>query len=218
MPLVKDLIFKDAYVDAARTKILSDGSMNYVVEMYDTALKETISKLKQADKLVRVKYTVLNRRTSEFKATIDKAVAEQSRLLAEKKAQKDKFVEKFGELKGNRFEPGSSRSQPRGERRAIDDENPTLPLGEDGIGLDPEDLVELSDSSAEEDGGDKSNEQVPASNPQGTEEDLEESSAKEQGNVDGVENPPDSTKDGIRGASDPLAAQVIGGDLDCAED
>ncbi|KAF2608967.1 hypothetical protein F2Q68_00043400 [Brassica cretica] len=63
MPLVKDLIFKDAYVDAARTKILSDGSMNYVVEMYDTALKETISKLKQADKLVRVKDTVLNRRT-----------------------------------------------------------------------------------------------------------------------------------------------------------
>ncbi|KAF3538409.1 hypothetical protein F2Q69_00024852 [Brassica cretica] len=78
MPLVKDLIFKDAYVDAATTKILSDRSMNYVVEMYDTALKETISKLKQADKLVRVKYTVLNRRTSEFKATIDKAVAEQS--------------------------------------------------------------------------------------------------------------------------------------------
>ncbi|KAF2564487.1 hypothetical protein F2Q70_00018597 [Brassica cretica] len=105
-------------------------------------------------------------------------------------------------------------TQPRGERRAIDDENPTLPLGEDGIGLDPEDLVELSDSSAEEDGGYKSNEQVPASNPQGTEEDLEESSAKEQGNVDGVENPPDSTTDGIGGASDPLAAQVIGGDLD----
>ncbi|KAG2250473.1 hypothetical protein Bca4012_097894 [Brassica carinata] len=104
MPLVKDLIFKDTYVDAARTKILSDGSMNYVVEMYVTALKETISKLKQADKLVRVKDTVLNRRTSEFKETIDKAAAEQSRLLAEKKAQKEKVVEKFGELKG-KFKP-----------------------------------------------------------------------------------------------------------------
>ena len=44
----------------------SDGSVNFVVEMYDTTLKETISKLKQADKLVRVKDTVLNRRTSEF--------------------------------------------------------------------------------------------------------------------------------------------------------
>ena len=84
--------------------------------------------------------------------------------------------------------------------------------------MDPEDLVELSASSAEEDGRDKSNEQVPASNPQGAEEDLEESSAKEQGNVDGVENPPDSTTDGTGGASDPLGAQVIGGDLDRAED
>ena len=84
--------------------------------------------------------------------------------------------------------------------------------------MDPEDLVELSDSSAEEDGRDKSNEQVPASNPQGAEEDLEESSAKEQGNVDGVENPPDSTTDGTGGASDPLGVQVIGRVLDRAED
>ena len=70
--------------------------MNYVVEMYDTALKETISKLKQAEKLVRVKDTALNRKMNEFKATIDMTAAEQSRLLEEKKAQK----EKFGELKG----------------------------------------------------------------------------------------------------------------------
>ncbi|KAG2247368.1 hypothetical protein Bca52824_086996 [Brassica carinata] len=34
---VKDLVFKDAYVDAARTK--SDGSMNYAAEMYDTLLR-----------------------------------------------------------------------------------------------------------------------------------------------------------------------------------
>ena len=74
----------------------SDGSINFVVEMYDTALKETISKLKQADKLVRVKDAVLNRRTSEFKATIDKASTEQTRLLEEKRAQKEKFKEKFG--------------------------------------------------------------------------------------------------------------------------
>ena len=84
--------------------------------------------------------------------------------------------------------------------------------------MDPEYLVTLSDSLAEEDGGDKSNEQVPASNQQGTEEDLEESSAKEQGNVDGVENPPDSTTDGTGGASDPLVVQVIRGVLDRAED
>ncbi|XP_022558249.1 meiosis-specific protein ASY2-like [Brassica napus] len=119
MRSVKDLIFKDAYVDAARTKVLvtfclfnasgpdaqslftqSDGSMNYVVELYNTALKETISKLKNAERLVRVKDSALNRKTSEFKAVIEKAEAEQSRLLAGKKVQKAKFTEKFGELKG----------------------------------------------------------------------------------------------------------------------
>ena len=73
--------------------------MNYVVELYDTTLKETISNLKQSERLVRAKDTALNRKMSEFRAAIDKAAAEQSRLLAEKKAQKEKFMEKFGELK-----------------------------------------------------------------------------------------------------------------------
>ncbi|XP_013627840.1 PREDICTED: uncharacterized protein LOC106334013 [Brassica oleracea var. oleracea] len=88
----------------------------------------------------------------------------------------------------------------------VGDEDPTLPL------------VELSDSSAEEDGGDESNELVRASNPLGTEEDLGESSAKEQGNVDKVENPPDSTADRTEDASDPLGAQVTGEEFDHAEE
>ncbi|KAF2563318.1 hypothetical protein F2Q70_00017731 [Brassica cretica] len=72
----------------------SDGrdhskTMNYVVELYDTAFK-----LKNAEMLVRVKDSALNRKTSEFKAVIEKAEAEQSRLLAGKKAQKAKFTEK----------------------------------------------------------------------------------------------------------------------------
>ncbi|KAF3570498.1 hypothetical protein F2Q69_00059736 [Brassica cretica] len=60
----------------------------------------------------------------------------------------------------------------------------------DGTGLDPEDLVVLSDYTSGEDGGDKSNEQ----------------------------NPPDLKTDGTGGASNPLGAQVIGEDLDRAED
>ena len=95
--------------------------MNYV-EMYDTALKETISKLKQADKLVRVKDTVLNRRTSEFKATVDKAAAEQSRLLVEKKAQKEKFVEKFGEMKGKFKTAGKKIRGLEREKAALEEE------------------------------------------------------------------------------------------------
>ena len=82
--------------------------MNYVVELYDSDLKETITKLKQSDRLVRARDTVLNRKTSEFRAAIDKAAAEQSRLLAGKKAQKEKFMEKFGELK-DKFKNASEK-------------------------------------------------------------------------------------------------------------
>ncbi|KAF2531099.1 hypothetical protein F2Q70_00029118 [Brassica cretica] len=99
----------------------------------------------------------------------------------------------------------------------------TLPLGEDGAGSNPVDLLELSDSSAEEDdgeksGGEKSDEQVPDSNPQGTKGNFGESSAKEQGNVDEVENPSGPMIDGTGSASDQLGAQVVGEDFDHAED
>ena len=94
--------------------------MNYVVELYDTALKETISKLKQSDRLVRARDTVLNRKTSEFRATIDKAAAEQSRLLAGKKAQKEKFMEKFGELKDKFKNTGEKIRGLERERAALE--------------------------------------------------------------------------------------------------
>ena len=96
-------------------------------------------------------------------------------------------------------------------------EDPTLPRGEGRTGSDSDDLFKLSDSSAEEGGGDKSNEQVPESNLLGTEEDLGESSAKEQGNIDGVENPSDSTTDRTEDVS-PLGAQVVGEGLDHVKD
>ncbi|KAF2602118.1 hypothetical protein F2Q70_00025932 [Brassica cretica] len=124
MPHVKYLLFKDAYVDAARTK--SDGSMNYVVELYDTALKDNISKLKQSDKLVRARDTVLNRKTSEFRAAIDKAAAEQSRLLAGKKAQKEKFMEKFGELKDKLKNAGEKIGGLERERATLEKEKTAL--------------------------------------------------------------------------------------------
>ncbi|KAL0660691.1 hypothetical protein Bca4012_097528 [Brassica carinata] len=299
MPPVKDFLFKDAYVDAARTKVLSDGSMNYVVELYDTALKETISKLKQSDRLVRARDTVLNRKMSAFRVAIDKAAAEQSRLLAGKKAQKEKFMEKFGELKdkfknageegGYSFKaseggqpvkglsklrglidagtvatlqtPTSSQGDHATERSnestvrelgessvqghevvsrversedataplvldpapsianlvvseeslipilGVSDVNLAPPLGVEEAGSEPVDLLEISDSSAEEEGGEKSDERVPGDNPQG----------KEEGVVDEVENPPASTTDEAGGASDQLEARVVEEDPDRAE-
>ncbi|KAF3558286.1 hypothetical protein F2Q69_00013261 [Brassica cretica] len=202
--------------------------MNYVVELYDTALKETISKLKQSDRLVRARDTVLNRKTSEFRVAIDKAAAEQSRLLAGKKAQKEKFMEKFGELKDKfkNAELGELSVQghevvSRVERSedvtaplvlgpapsmvnlvvneeslipvlGVSDANPTRPLGLEEAGSEPVDLLELSDSSAQEGGGEKLDGRVARDNPQRTEE----------GVVDEVEDPPASATNEAGGASD----------------
>ncbi|KAF3517572.1 hypothetical protein DY000_02058477 [Brassica cretica] len=91
--------------------------------------------------------------------------------------------------------------------RVKSDVNPTPPLGVEEAGSEPVDLLELSDSSAEEEGGEKSDERVPGDNPQG----------KEEGVVDEVENPPASTTDEAGGASDQLEARVIEEDLDRAE-
>ena len=98
----------------------------------------------------------------------------------------------------------------------VSDVTRTLPSGEDGAGSNPEDLLELSDSSAEKDGGEKSDEQVPKSNPQGTEGTFGGSSS--QGNIDKVENPSDPIIDGPGSASDQFGAQVVGEDFDRAED
>ena len=100
--------------------------MNYVVELYDTSLNETISKLKQSDRLVRARDTVLNRKMSEFRAVIDKAAAEQSRLLAEKKAQKEKFMEKFGEMKDKFKNAGEKIRGLERERSALEKEKTAL--------------------------------------------------------------------------------------------
>ncbi|KAF2607413.1 hypothetical protein F2Q68_00042988 [Brassica cretica] len=91
--------------------------------------------------------------------------------------------------------------------RVESDVNPTPPLGAEEAGSEPVDLLKLSDSSAEEEGGEKSDERVPGDNPQG----------KEEGVVDEVENPPASTTDEAGGASDQLEARVIEEDLDRAE-
>ena len=79
----------------------------------------------------------------------------------------------------------------------VSDENPTLPPGEDGIGSNPDD---------------------PENDLKGMEEDLGEPSTDEQGNVEGVENPPDSTTDRVEDTSDSFGAQVAGENLDRAED
>ncbi|KAG2252554.1 hypothetical protein Bca4012_100119 [Brassica carinata] len=84
----------------------------------------------------------------------------------------------------------------------VSDANPT-PL----VGSGPVDLLELSDSSAEEEGGEKLDERIPGDNLQGTKE----------GVVDEVENPPASTTNEAGGASYQLEARVAEEDLDRVE-
>ncbi|KAG2293190.1 hypothetical protein Bca52824_039859 [Brassica carinata] len=149
MPKVKDLIFKDVYIDEARTKVMSDGSMNYVIEKYDSALKETIAKLKKDKKLARVKELALNRKTGEFKAVIDKTAKEHNRLLEERTAQKAKFTEKLEELKGL-YTFGESRRDHEGvleisdssqedQSGSADERRDIEPVGDDA-GMEPTEL------------------------------------------------------------------------------
>ncbi|KAG2251248.1 hypothetical protein Bca52824_081384 [Brassica carinata] len=89
----------------------------------------------------------------------------------------------------------------------VSDANPTPLLGVEEAGSGPVDLLELSDSSAKEEGGEKSDERIPGDSLQGTEE----------GVVNEVENPLASTTDEAGGASDQLEARVAEEDLDRVE-
>ena len=58
--------------------------MNFAIEKYDTALKDTLAQLGKAEKLARVRGEALTRKSSEFKKAINQAVVERDRLLAGK--------------------------------------------------------------------------------------------------------------------------------------
>ena len=75
---------------------------------------------------MRARDTVLNRKTSEFRAAIDKAAAEQSQLLADKKAQKEKFMERFGELKEKFKNAGEKIRGLEREKAALEKEKAAL--------------------------------------------------------------------------------------------
>ncbi|XP_048613340.1 meiosis-specific protein ASY2-like [Brassica napus] len=66
LPPVADLIFKDEYVDAARTKLLCDGVSNFVIEKYDTALKEALSESEKLKRTVAAKSRLFRRKRAEW--------------------------------------------------------------------------------------------------------------------------------------------------------
>ena len=100
--------------------------MNYIIEKYDTVLKETLAKLKKAEKLARAKDAALTRKTGEFKKFVDESAVEKDQQLEEKTTQKVKFLEKFGEL-NDKFK--SSREKNKGlerEKAVLENEKPAL--------------------------------------------------------------------------------------------
>ncbi|XP_013679996.1 meiosis-specific protein ASY2-like [Brassica napus] len=88
LPPVADLIFQDEYVDAARTKLLCDGVSNFVIEKYDTALKEALAESEKLKKTVAAKSRLFRRKRAEWQGEYDKMAEKRDRAVAQRKAQK----------------------------------------------------------------------------------------------------------------------------------
>ncbi|XP_013632653.1 PREDICTED: uncharacterized protein LOC106338164 [Brassica oleracea var. oleracea] len=86
LPPVADLIFQDEYVDAVRTKLLCDGVSNFVIEKYDTALKEALSESENLKRTMASKGRLPRRKRAEWQEMAEK----RDRAVARRKAQKER--------------------------------------------------------------------------------------------------------------------------------
>ncbi|KAH0881032.1 LOW QUALITY PROTEIN: hypothetical protein HID58_068426, partial [Brassica napus] len=80
MPQLDDLYFKTEYIDAASSRARSDGSMNFLVEKYDSTLKQTMIQLGSSKKLAQTRLKVIERVRAEHKKANEKA-AEEKEIL-----------------------------------------------------------------------------------------------------------------------------------------
>ncbi|KAG5397178.1 hypothetical protein IGI04_018992 [Brassica rapa subsp. trilocularis] len=95
LPQLEDLFFRNEYIDAAALRARSDGSMNFLVERYDTALKQTMAQLGAADKLAATRLKVIEKVRAELKQSNEKAATEKEVLRV-------KFEELENKLKADR--------------------------------------------------------------------------------------------------------------------
>ncbi|KAF3542718.1 hypothetical protein DY000_02006331 [Brassica cretica] len=82
LPPIGDLYFKDEYIDAAFTRKRSDTSMNFLVEKYDSTLKQTMVQLGASEKLAQARLKAIKRVRAEHKKANDKAAEEKEILRA----------------------------------------------------------------------------------------------------------------------------------------
>ncbi|XP_013669200.1 uncharacterized abhydrolase domain-containing protein DDB_G0269086-like [Brassica napus] len=94
MPQLDDLYFKTKYIDAASSRARSDGSMNFLVEKYDSTLKQTMIQLGSSEKLAQTRLKVIERVRAEHKKANEKAAEEKEILRV-------KFEELEGKLKSS---------------------------------------------------------------------------------------------------------------------
>ncbi|KAG2281944.1 hypothetical protein Bca52824_053164 [Brassica carinata] len=91
LPPLDDLYFKKEYIDAAVASKRSDGSMNYLVEKYDSTLKQTMVQLGASEKLARTRLSVIERLRAENKKAGDQAAKEKEVLRVKFEELKDKL-------------------------------------------------------------------------------------------------------------------------------
>ncbi|KAF2541283.1 hypothetical protein F2Q68_00030812 [Brassica cretica] len=82
LPAAKDLIFGSEYEEAVRAKLLGDGTMNIVIDKYDTALKGALGELELAKKEFAQKEEASARQLNESRADLEKLNGTVSRIIA----------------------------------------------------------------------------------------------------------------------------------------
>ncbi|XP_048613230.1 uncharacterized abhydrolase domain-containing protein DDB_G0269086-like [Brassica napus] len=91
MPQLDDLYFKNEYIDAASSRARSDRSMNFLVEKYDSALKQTMIQLGSSEKLAQTRLKVIERVRAEHKKANEKAAEEKEILRVKFEELEGKF-------------------------------------------------------------------------------------------------------------------------------
>ncbi|KAF2583432.1 hypothetical protein F2Q68_00005713 [Brassica cretica] len=115
MPQLEDLYFKNEYIDAASSRARSDGSMNFLVEKYDSALKQTMIQLGSSEKFAQARLKAIERVRDEHKKANEKAAKEKEVLRV-----------KFEELEGKLKSAGATKKELARENTRLEQATATL--------------------------------------------------------------------------------------------
>ncbi|KAF3576119.1 hypothetical protein DY000_02031713 [Brassica cretica] len=115
MPQLEDLYFKNEYIDAASSRARSDGSMNSLVEKYDSALKQTMIQLGSSEKHAQARLKAIERVRAEHKKANEKAAKEKEVLQV-----------KFEELEGKLKSAGAAKKELARENTHLEQAAATL--------------------------------------------------------------------------------------------